>query len=121
MRKQLKPLLLIVAGVIVGVLVAPQTAQAAINYFDQTQRVSGTGTASCPSGWKVTGGGVASIHSDYFGSYSSDEYSLTGSYPTSTTQWRATANRVHGTYSSSSGWRFSNWSYSPTVYAICTR
>lgn len=107
------------AGVGIGMLAAPGAAQAAINYFDTTRMVQGSGNVSCPSGWKVTGGGSSPLPSNYFGSSSSDEYQLTGSYPTSTTGWKATATRVHGSYSSSSGWRFSTYSYSPTVYAIC--
>ena len=105
---------------LVGIgLAAPATVSAAVRYFRVTRLVTGSGTASCPSGWKVTGGGAAALPSNSFGSYSSDEYQLTGSYPSSTTSWRATATRVHGTYSSYSGWKFYTYSYNPSVRAIC--
>jgi hypothetical protein len=67
----------------------------------------------------VTGGGAMSLPANNFGSSFSDEYQLTGSYPSSTTVWKATATRVHGYYSSTSGWHFSTFSYSPSVQAIC--
>jgi hypothetical protein len=114
-----KSLLLLTAGVAVGGVMAPSSVQAAINYFDTTKIVSGTGSASCPYGWKLTGGGTYPLPRNYYGSYSSDEYELTGSYPSSTTQWKATGNKVAGSYSSSNGWRFTTYSYSPRVYAIC--
>jgi hypothetical protein len=59
------------------------------------------------------------LPANYFGSYSSDEYQLTGSYPSGLNSWRVSATRVHGTYSSSSGWGFSTNSYSPRVQAVC--
>src|SRR3954447_6687460 len=121
MRTHLKALLMLVVGVVAGVLIAPVSVQAAINYFDVTKTVSGTGTASCGYGWKVTGGGVSTLPSDYYGSLSSDEYAVTGSWPSSASAWKATGTRVHGSYSSSSGWRFTKYSYSPRVYAICTQ
>ena len=94
--------------------------QAAINYFDVTKTVTGYGTAYCGSGWKVTGGGAYQLPSDYYSSYSSTEYSLTGSWPTSSSSCKATGTKVQGSYSSSSGWRFTKYSYSPKVYAVCT-
>lgn len=120
MNARIKAVLLVLAGVIAGLVLAPPAVQAATNYFDVTKTVTGTGTAYCGSGWKVTGGGVYTLPNDYYGSLSSDEYSLTGSYPNSSSSWRATGNKVHGTYSSSYGWRFTKYSYSPRVYAICT-
>jgi len=117
----LKSAALILAGFLAGTLLAPQSVQAAINYFDTTKTVSGTGSVSCGYGWKVTGGGAYPLPSDYYGTSSSDEYKLTGSYPLSSGSWTATAKRTHGTYSSYNGWSFSNWPYSPRVYAICTR
>jgi len=105
---------------LVGVgLAAPATVSAAVRYFSVTRIVSGTGTAYCPYGWKVTGGGALPLPADYFGSYYSDQYQLTGSYPSSLTSWVAKATKTHGTYSSTSGWRFYTYSYSPSVRAIC--
>ena len=99
---------------------APTYVQATINYFDTTKTVFGTGSASCGAGWRVTGGGVETLPADRYGTIMSDECSLTGSYPSSTTAWRGTATKVHGLYTSSLGRRFSTDAYSPRVYAICT-
>jgi len=96
-------------------------AQSAIDYFDTTVTVTGLGTARCPSGAKVVGGGFKTIPSNYYGSSSSDEYAITGSYAASSTSWTVTGNKVHGTYSSSNGWRFSNVYWAPTAVAVCTK
>lgn len=95
-------------------VIVPVTQGAGPHYFSTTKTTSG----SCSSPWKLTGGGVASLPNDYFGSSSSTEYALTGSYP-SGSSWRATATVTRGRYSSSSGWSFSTSSYTPHVYAIC--
>lgn len=105
-------------GIAVGVLVSPPAVQAAVNYFDTTKTVSGTGTVSCPFGTRMTGGGVASLPDDYYGSYSSREYMLTGSMPNAN-GWKATAKQVSGSFSSSRGWTFRTSSYSARVYAVC--
>ncbi|MGO4599991.1 hypothetical protein [Terrabacter sp. 2RAF25] len=105
-------------GIAVGILVSPPAVQAAVNYFDTTRTVSGSGAVSCPYGWRVTGGGVASLPSDYFGSYSSREYTLTGSMPYGN-GWKATAKQTNGSYSTYSGWRFSTSGYFPQVFAVC--
>jgi hypothetical protein len=104
---------------LVGVgLAAPTSVSAAVRYFSTTRTVSSTGSVYCPSGTKLTGGGVATLPRDYYGSNSSDEYQLTGSYPSSNT-WRASATKTHGSFSSTYGWRFTTTNHSPTVYAIC--
>lgn len=112
---------LVVAGIIAGLVVAPTTVQAAVNYFDETKLVSGTGTVNCPSGWRLTGGGLKTLPSNSYGSSTSREYVVTGSYPYSATSWRATGKQIYGTYSSTNGWRFSTLNYNPSVVAICTR
>jgi hypothetical protein len=104
---------------LVGVgLAAPASVSAAVKYFSTTRTVSGIGSANCPSGTKLTGGGVGTLPADRYSSLSSDEYQLTGSYP-SGASWRTTATKTHGTYSSTYGWRFSTSSYSPKAYAVC--
>lgn len=107
-------------GIVLGLMLSPVTANAAIKYFSTTVTVRGDGYANCPSGSKLTGGGVETLPSNQYGTSSSSEYSLTGSWP-SGNSWRATAIEVRGSFGSSSGWRFSNSRYSPKVYAICTR
>jgi hypothetical protein len=119
MKKLVQNTSLVAAGLVVGVAVAPPAVQAAINYFDVTKVVSGSGSVSCPSGWKLTGGGVAQLPSDRFSSTYSDEYKLTGSWPYSSRTWKATATKVHGTNYGSTGWRFTTSGYYPRVYAVC--
>ena len=99
-------------AVSVGVIV-PVTRGGGPHHFSSTRVTSG----SCPAG-TLTGGGVGPLPGNYYGSYSSTEYALTGSYP-SGSSWRATATVTRGTYSSTSGWRYSTSSYSPRVYSIC--
>src|SRR4051794_41938969 len=98
MRTHLKALLLLVVGVVVGVLIAPASVQAAINYFDVTKTVSGTGTASCGYGWKVTGGGVSTLPSDYYGSFSSDGEARTGPPPPTAPTPKAAGKQVPGSH-----------------------
>lgn len=99
-------------------LVIPATIQSAgPQFFSTTRTLSGS---SCPYGWKLTGGGAGPMPSDSYGSFSSTEYALTGSYP-SVSGWRATGTVTRGSYSSSSGWRFSTSSYTPRVYVVCAK
>lgn len=110
---------LIVPALILGtaMVIAPTAVQAAIA---GTTTVSGYGSVSCPYGYRVSGGGF-SISANYYSSYSSDEYSVLSSRPSGTTGWTATGSKVHGYYSSSSGWRYSNGYYTPNVYAVCVK
>jgi len=119
MRRRILPISTLLVGVAAGLALAPTAVQAAVNYFDTTRIVTGTGTVYCPSGSKVTGGGTYPLPNDYHGSTSSSEYSVTGSYPSSTTAWKATGKKVQGTYSSTNGWHYYTFLHSPKVYAIC--
>lgn len=115
----MKRLWVLVVALVVVALGAPPAAQAAVKYFSTTKTVTGTGSVTCSSGWKVTGGG-AQVPNNYYGSSTSTEYQLRGSYPTSN-GWKADATRVSGRYSSSQGWRFTDSGYSAKVWAICIR
>lgn len=104
-----------------GVLAAQSgVAQSAVNYFDVTRTVTGTGTANCPGGFKVTGGGFKTVPNPIYGSTSSTEYYVTGSYASSQTGWTTTGKKIDGRYSSSKGWTFTSWNWSPSTTAICT-
>jgi hypothetical protein len=117
----LRALALVVIGLVCGLLLAPQSVQAAINYFNETKIVYGSyGSARCPYGWKLTGGG-AKLPGDSYYSSRTTEYKLEESYPSSSTTWRATGTKVSGSYSSSYGWRYTDSNYYPRTYAICTR
>jgi hypothetical protein len=124
MKQHLRTLKFIIglgAAFVLGAALAPGSVQAAVNYFNETKVVSGSGSANCGYGWKMTGGGVASLPSDYFTSTSSTEYKLTGSQP-SFNGWKATAKVTRGTYSSyNDEWRYTTSSQYPTVYAVCAR
>ncbi len=51
------------------------------HYISTTKIVRGLGSALCPYGWKLTRGGAGPLPDDSFYTYTSDEYALTGSYP----------------------------------------
>lgn len=102
-----------------GLTVAPAQSFAA-TYFSSTSTVSGTGTVTCPYGSRLTGGGADLANSDSHSSTSTSEYRITASRPTSN-GWTATGRHLQGYFSSSSGWRYTDYSYSPRVYAICAR
>jgi len=112
-----KFVLMIVLAFILGASTSPVISWAGTTFFSTTQTVSGRGSTTCPYGFKLSGGGVDSLPSDSFGSYSSQEYKLTGSFPSSN-GWRATAEITRGSYTSNFGWKFSSSGYSPTVYAV---
>jgi hypothetical protein len=119
-KKYLAPLAAaaVVAGAGLAVAQIP-VAHSAVNYFDATKVVSGSGTVYCPFGYRVTGGGSVP-KSDYFGSTTSDEYDVTSSYPYSTTSWRVTGVHIHGSYSSTRGWAYTQSTWYPSVKAVCT-
>lgn len=113
---------LVVAAAVTGALavaiVAPRTTRAAGPSFFST--TSTFRASSCPFGWKLTGGGVGPLPQNSYSSFSSTEYTLNGSYP-SGSSWQARATVTRGTYSSTSGWRFSSFPYVPTIYVVCAR
>ena len=118
-RKVLAAIAASTAGLVGIGLAAPATVSAAVRYFSVTKIVYGTGSATCPSGWRATGGGAVTLPNDTFGAVVSSQYKLTGSYPSSLTTWRATAARTNGTNYGGTGWSFWTSSYSPKVRAIC--
>ena len=120
--KFVKSAVLVGVGLAIGIALVPQAAEAAVNYFDQTKIVTGTGMASCPSGYKVTGGGFKAVPKNSYGSTSSNEYEVTSSYPASSTKWIVTVTKISGKYNSGSGmWTYLTSSYNAPVYAVCTK
>ena len=105
-------------GLLIGVVASPAISYAA-TYFSTTTVATGSGSASCPYGSRVTGGG-ADMPRDSASSYSTTDYKLVTSHPT-TNGWSASGSKTTGSFSSSSGWRFSTYSYTPRVYAVCAR
>ena len=106
---------------VAATMLLPSAAQSAVNYFDETKVVSASNSSSatCPAGWKVTGGGFR-LPSDSFGGGSSREYKVTSSAP-SGNSWKVTATVINGSYSSTKGWSYYTSSASPSTYAVCTR
>lgn len=96
------------------------TAQAAVNYFDATKNVTGTGTVSCGSGWKVTGGGYSGVPLPSSSGNYVYEYFVTGSSPYSN-GWKASVTKQTTHYWSDGSVTTSKTSYSPKVYAVCTQ
>ncbi len=122
-RRNLTRLGLVGVGLGIGLMLAPATVDAAVNYFDTTQTVTTTPNrtlAACPAGTRVTGGGAGPLPSSSYDSRSSSEYQLTGSFPAGN-GWQATATVVRGSYSSSSGWSYRSSYYNPKVFAICAK
>jgi hypothetical protein len=114
--------LAIVVGVLTVTLalLVPATQSAGPQFFSTTIARSGFGFAGCAPGSKVTGGGVATLPRDNFGTSSSTEYALTGSFPAGS-GWSATATVTRGSYSSVSGWRFTTTAYTPRVFVVCAK
>jgi len=99
-------------------LLLAKTSADAYVYTSTTR--SGYGSASCPSGYRVSGGGF-DMPSNYYSNYSSTEYSIKYSKPTYGQGWQAYANVVRGSYSSSRGWSYSSSTQSINTYAVCMR
>lgn len=114
----MKKTLIAVVALVAAALLVPSSAQAAVHYFSTTKTVTGIGKASCPSGYRVTGGG-AELPADASYSNSSSSYKITYSRPVSDVAWEARGAVLRGTYSSYSGWRYRSETYAAKVYAIC--
>lgn len=115
-RTRIRTSLVAAAAALTGAAVV--AVPTAVSAAPGTRTVSGSGSASCPSGYVVAGGGFT-LPSDSYSSYSSTAYAIRSSGPTSATRWAATASVVRGSYSSSSGWRYTTSSYAPQVKAVC--
>jgi hypothetical protein len=102
------------------------SAQAAIDYFDETKVVTSYGvtSATCPSGWKVVGGGFER-RGDYVSpsSTGTSYYYKPRSSGPSAQSWRVTVTKITESYSSYyHEWRTSYSTTSPAkVYATCVR
>jgi hypothetical protein len=100
-----------------GLVATPSVVEAAIA---GTAYASGTGTAYCPSGYRVSGGGFR-LPTDTYYATSSTEYKIVSSAQASTTSWRATAWKVTGARSSSGVWGWTKTAYSPTAFVSCVK
>ena len=112
--------LIIAGGLAIGLALAPVGYVSAVNYFSTTKVVTGTNSATCPSGYKVVGGGASGLHANASSGSSWDIYTLNGSYP-SGSSWKATARKVRITKSGLSDVSMTTTSASVTTYAVCIK
>jgi hypothetical protein len=105
---------------ILGATFAAPAASAATKYLSVTKIYSAWGSASCPTGWQLTGGGVGALPENYNSSTASTEYVLVGSYP-QRQSWNAVARRIEGRQNHDGSWNYSTYKYLPAVYAICAK
>lgn len=118
-RRNLKRLGLVGVGLGIGLMLAPATVDAAVNYFDTTITVKGTSVANCPAGTRLTGGGARLTELGYLDYKDSVEFELTSSYP-SGNSWRGTALKKTGRLTNT-GWSYGSHLANPEVHAICTK
>jgi hypothetical protein len=86
----------------------------------QTKIVKGQGSATCPAGWKLTGGGVQT-KGDNFGPVYSVQIHVTSSHPRGQS-WLAEATEVDGYFPAQTRvWQYTAKPLVPVVYAICVR
>jgi hypothetical protein len=79
---------------------------------------TGSGTAYCLSPTRAVSGGYT-LPRNYYGSFSSTEYQIRSFGIRYGNQYHAKAVKINGSYSSSYGWRYSTFSYSPSVSVTC--
>lgn len=116
MRKILIGLL----GAALFIAAVPAVGEAASKAFSTTKTVTGPdGKATCPSKWKLTGGGAGPLPANSFKASSSDQYVLKSSYPTGSS-WKVDARKIHGALKSGQ-WVYTESSYSTKAYAICIK
>jgi hypothetical protein len=101
----------------IAIVLAPVAVNAAIT---GTVVKTGTGSVTCSSGYRVSGGGFSIPANSYSNNFST-EYVILSSKASSTTSWSATGLVIRGSYSTSSGWRYSKSNYSPAVSAVCIK
>lgn len=130
----MKKTLIAVVALVAAALLVPSSAQAAVHYFSTTKTVTGIGKASCPSGYRVTGGGAelpADRVWDHQTNATTDDfrYSLRITRPVGTTGWEA-SGELATTYNVSPNGtgivrdgifvgRTYRTVYKPKVYAVC--
>jgi hypothetical protein len=100
-----------------GLLFAPVAAQAAIA---GTTTVTGSGSATCPSGYKVVGGGFK-VPKDVYAAPTFEEYKVTSSAPSSSVKWTVTVVKHSGVKQSDGDWRTTTTAYTPQVWATCVK
>ena len=100
-------------------------AESVTNYFDQTKVVTAkhANVATCPAGWKVTGGGYADVPQTY--NFQTDKrfesVQILRNAPKGNNAWEVQGLRTESHYYSEGQWLTKGYPLPLTVYAICTR
>ena len=111
--------LIIAAGIAVGLALMPVGYVYAANSFSTTKIVTGTNSATCPTGYKVVGGGAKGLPNDVQNSSGAFVYTLKASYP-SGSSWYATGAKVKITQSGLS-FAMTPSRQNVNVYAVCIK
>ena len=111
--------LIISAGIAVGLALMPVGYVYAANSFSTTKIVTGTNSATCPTGYRVVGGGANGLPADAAGNPATI-YALRSSVPSGTNKWVASGRKIRV---GQSGLSFSMTStvQNVTVYAVCIK
>lgn len=96
-------------------------ALAALHYYGNQTVVQGSGSVSCPVDYVLTGGGFGKLPSNTDNMNSSTTYRVVASYPIARTHtWKAEGIKTSGRIVFGS-WKYTESSFSPSVYAVCVK
>ena len=114
-----KSIIIAAVALSVGLIISPAAVNAAVTYFSVQTKVSGTNSVNCPTGYKVTGGGVSELPSNSNTGGTKTEYLLRGSWPT-TNGWAASARKLVITQSGINV-SVADYAQNVNVWAICVK
>lgn len=114
-----KSIIIAAVALAVGLIISPAAVNAAVTYFSLQTKVYGTNAVNCPTGYKVTGGGVSELPMNSNSGSTKTEYLLRGSWPT-TNGWAASARKLVITQSGLSV-NVADYAQNVTVWAICVK
>jgi hypothetical protein len=112
--------LIIAAGIAVGLALMPVGYVYAANSFSTTKIVTGTNSATCPTGYRVVGGGASGMPSNTSSSSGWNLYTLNGSYA-SGSKWIVNARKVHIQKEGLTSLSMTTTTQSVTAYAVCIK
>ena len=112
--------LIIAGGLAVGLALMPVGYVSAVNYFSTTRVVTGTNTATCPTGYKVVGGGAKGLPADSQSGEHTYIYALKASAPSGTTGWTAAGRKIDIRVSGLSV-SMTSTAQNVTAYAVCIK
>lgn len=96
-------------------------ALAALHYYGNQTIVQGSGSVSCPVDYVLTGGGFGKLPANTDYTTSNTTYRIVASYPIAQTQtWKAEGIKTSGRIVFGA-WKYTESSFSPSVYAVCVK